>query len=288
MDRDEQVGTLLAGDLGTLAQRDEVVAAAHQLGAKATLAVDLALKLAGNRQHHVLLAHTTRAEGARILAAVTGIDGDDDVALAARHRWQRGGRTRFGGSFRRLSRDGRRQGRDWQGIVRHRLVRRRTGRHGIRRPLGRLHRHTGLGGRLVLIKQIDHQTVTILLVRRQAETLRRYRRRHVEHNAQLPGRPLGHAQAADRSLRGGQLLQTGLQLRAVDVDDNALRCAQGEHTVLHRSAQVEHQTGVVRRAPQAHAADFAGRQHRLGRQQGQRGAQHGKQCPGANGPSHVH
>ena len=82
MNRDEQIGASLARDLGALAQRNEVIAGAHQLGAEALLGVDLALQLLGDGQGHVLFVLTLdRRQGARVFAAMTGIDDDDIVRI---------------------------------------------------------------------------------------------------------------------------------------------------------------------------------------------------------------
>ena len=83
----------------------------------------------------------------------------------------------------------------------------------------------------------------------------------VEDQAQIGGRTLCGAHAGDRRIAQGQLIQPGSQLGAIDVDDDAVGCGQGEHAVLHRTGKIEDQAGVIRRAPQAHAADFRGGQH---------------------------
>ncbi len=44
------------------------------------LGVDLEREFAGDGEHHVFFARAVLADGARILAAMTGVDGDDEVA----------------------------------------------------------------------------------------------------------------------------------------------------------------------------------------------------------------
>ncbi|MCY1449935.1 hypothetical protein D9M71_667080 [compost metagenome] len=171
MDRDEQVGALLAGDLGTLAQRNEVIAGTRQFGAEAFLTVDLTLQLFGDRQHDVFFMLALGARGARVFATVTGVDGDDDVTLAIGHRGQLDRRLRRG----------------------HRHRRRGGDRRGRRRG-------DGVG---LLVEQIDHQAVAVLRVGRQGEALGRHRLLEVNHHAQVGGRTLGRAHAGNRGVGGG-------------------------------------------------------------------------------------
>ncbi|MNM80625.1 hypothetical protein D3C81_925970 [compost metagenome] len=255
MDRDEQVGALLAGDLGTFAQRNEVVAGTRQFGAEALHLVDLPLQLARDRQGDVLLVQATRTQGARVFTAVAGIDGDDDVALAA-------GRNRqLGHRLARRDRHGRR-------------ARRRRGRDG--------------GSKVgALVVQIDHQAVAVLLVGRQDEALRRYLGGQVEHQAHVVRRALRRAHRGDRRVGQLQLVQHGSQLGAIDVDDDAIGRAQGEQAVLHRTGQIEHQAGVVRCAPDAHALDLRGGKNLAGTEC-QQNDETGQQRPQAQPPTHVY
>ncbi|MNP17303.1 hypothetical protein D3C76_1097320 [compost metagenome] len=255
MDRDEQVGALLAGDLGALAQRDEVVAGTRQFGAEALHLVDLPLQFAGDRQGDVLLVQPARAERARVLAAVAGVDGDHHVALAAR-------RSRHPG---------------------HRLA--RSDRHGghVRRGSGR---HVG-GDVGALVVQVDHQAVAVLLVRRQDETLRRHLGGKVEHQAQVAGRALRRAHGGDRRVAQLELVEHGGELGAVDVDDDAVGRAESEQAVLYGAGQVEHQAGVVRCAPDAHALDLCGGKNLAG-SHSQQNEYPGHQRPQAQPPTHFY
>src|SRR3546814_14737244 len=88
---------------------------------------------------------------------MTGVDGDHDVAFAARgsrqlHRWQGRGNRR----------GGRRRGSDgwWLG----------RGARGCR-----------------LIEGVDHQAMTVLFIGRLTEALRRYRRMHIDYPTQCVG-----------------------------------------------------------------------------------------------------
>src|SRR6202042_316760 len=80
VDRDEQVGLVVAGDLETLRKLDEIVAVAGENGLHAGLAVDAGLKVTGDRQRDVFLQRAVWAVRALILAAVTGIDTDHHLA----------------------------------------------------------------------------------------------------------------------------------------------------------------------------------------------------------------
>ncbi|MNI37580.1 hypothetical protein D3C73_916740 [compost metagenome] len=223
MDRDEQVGAFLAGDFGAPAQRNEVVTGTGQFGAEAFHAIDLPLQFTGNGQHHVFFTLTTGTRGPRVFTAVAGIDDHDDVALAGRrwrqlHRWiYRGDRDRG-------------DGRD---------VGRRRNRRSVR----------------WVVEQVDHQAVAILGVRRQGETLRRDGFFQVDDHPQVGRRALSRAHGGDRGVGGGDV-QWRAKAGAVDVDDQSIRGGQGEHAVLHRPAEVEHQARVVRRPPQTNTVDL--------------------------------
>ncbi len=86
VDRDEQVGLDAARLLDALVQRHEEVGVARQHRAHVRVGVDPVAQQHGDRQHHVLLVQAGRAAGAGILAAVAGIDGDDDEAVDLRLR----------------------------------------------------------------------------------------------------------------------------------------------------------------------------------------------------------
>ena len=69
-----------------LVQRHEEVGVARQHRAHVRQRVDAVAQLQRDRQHHVLLVQAARPDRARVLAAVAGVDRDDDQAvdLAAR------------------------------------------------------------------------------------------------------------------------------------------------------------------------------------------------------------
>ena len=75
---------------------DEVVAGARQHRAHAGLGIDLVRELLRDRERDVLLARARLADRARVLAAVAGVDRDDEVALpvAARNLDRHGRRRR--------------------------------------------------------------------------------------------------------------------------------------------------------------------------------------------------
>ena len=224
MDRDEQVGALLAGDFGSPAQWNEVVAGTGQLGAEAFHAVDLTLQLASDLQYHVFLTLAARAGRARVFATVAGVDHHDNVAFAGRG-WRQLDR-RFGRGHRHC---------------RHGCHRWRRGRR--RRGIGRV------------VEQIDHQTVAVLRVRRQREAFRGDGFFQVDDHAQVGRRALGRAHRGDRRVRRLHV-QRRAEGGAIDVDHQPVRGCQGENAVLHRAAEVKDQSRVVRRPPQAHAVDL--------------------------------
>ncbi|MNQ37198.1 hypothetical protein D3C85_507340 [compost metagenome] len=188
---------------------------------------------------------------------MAGVDGDHDVALAARHRRQLAGRglDRGHGSLGRAGRGG---------------------------QLGR----SGLLGGSFLVEQVHHQPVAILLVGRQGETLGRHGGGNVDHHPQIGGCALSGAHAGDRRIAERQLLQLGRQLGAVDIDDDTIGRRQREHGVLDRTGQVEDQACIVRRAPEPHPANLRGSQDISGERRKQN-PNPGKQCARAHTPPHL-
>ena len=74
MDGDEQVGLMLVGDGGARLQRNErvVVAGVDHVGAQARL--QQPAQAQSDVEHQILLHHPVRADGAGVVAAVSGID----------------------------------------------------------------------------------------------------------------------------------------------------------------------------------------------------------------------
>src|SRR5688572_26556211 len=83
VDRDEHVRLRLSRQLGAARQGNERIVVARQVRLQARRRVDLAGEFARDRQGHVLLALAGRAERARILTAMAGVDGDDERTHAA-------------------------------------------------------------------------------------------------------------------------------------------------------------------------------------------------------------
>ena len=223
MNRNKQVGAFFARDFGTTAQRDEVIAGAGQLGAIAFHGIDLALQLTGNCQYHVFFMLAARAGSTRVFTAVTGIDHHDNVTLARGGRWR----------WRQLD-----------------LRLRRVDRHGRHRRNARRWRGwwVGIGG---VVEQVDHEAIAVLGIRGQHEAFRGHDLFKVDHHTQIGRRTLSRAHGGNRCI-SRRHLERGGQGRTVDVDHQAIRRRQGKDAVLDRARQVEHQSRVIRRSPQAH------------------------------------
>ena len=102
MDRDEHVGLLVAGPLDANAMRQEVISLTRQNGAHARFPVDSVLEPPRNCQRDILFARARSAQGAGIVAAMTGVDCHNDVATAGRGRSLHNNWRRVDGrSFRR-------------------------------------------------------------------------------------------------------------------------------------------------------------------------------------------
>ena len=68
--------------MDAVAQLEELVAVAREHRVHARLCVESLGERPGDRERHVLLARAAVADRPRILAAVTGVDRDDDVTVA--------------------------------------------------------------------------------------------------------------------------------------------------------------------------------------------------------------
>ena len=89
--RHEQVGLDLTGDFHAPCKRHEVVAIARHHRAHIRFPVDQCLEPLRDRERDVFLVGPATADGARVFAAVPGVDGYRDQA---HHRWFRCPRTR--------------------------------------------------------------------------------------------------------------------------------------------------------------------------------------------------
>ena len=95
----EKIGLLSRARRDTVLELDEVIAGARQHRAHAWLGIDPVRELLRDRERDVLLARARLADRARVLAAVAGVDRDDEVALPV--------------AARDLDRHGRRGGSSW-------------------------------------------------------------------------------------------------------------------------------------------------------------------------------
>ena len=83
VDGQEHVGLALARQVPAPTQTDVIVTAANQRRRKSGLALEESLQLFRDRQHHFLFPQFARPEGAGVFAAVSRINGDDDIAALA-------------------------------------------------------------------------------------------------------------------------------------------------------------------------------------------------------------
>ena len=95
VDGHEQIRLLRARAAHAVAQRHEVIAVAGEHRLHAGLGIHAALERARDGERHVLLARAVHADGAGILAAVTGVDGDDEIAGLGRRVLRLDGRCRL-------------------------------------------------------------------------------------------------------------------------------------------------------------------------------------------------
>ncbi len=231
VDRDEQVGVVLARDLVALAQWNEIVAVAGQHGLHPRLTIDQRRQVARHRQRDILFQRAARAVCALVLAAVAGVDRHHYLALTVEQR-----RGLLGGGQAGM-------GAHPAMATQHRLD------HGHGRTRGciaRLHRRGrrrhAVAGRI----QIQHQAVIrVGRGRLEHETFQMAARSHTGKQLQPVGLA-GMAHAAEQPLRG----RVG-----EPVGDAAV--AQIHHglpgvladRVIERAGQIEHHAGVGRAGP---------------------------------------
>ena len=81
VDRDEEIGALLVGEVGPLAQRHEDVGAAGQRDLDAEALRHQPRDAPGHVEHHVLLLHAGGPAGAGVVAAVPRVEHDQPERL---------------------------------------------------------------------------------------------------------------------------------------------------------------------------------------------------------------
>ena len=232
MDRDEQVGLHAPRLAHALVQRHEEVGVARQHRAHAGQRVEAVAQLQRDREHHVLLAQAAGADGARVLAAVAGVERDDDQAVdlaSLRACWAAASGA---GAGRSGADAGCRGGAapapaalDAADELAQRI---------LHAPARRACRHASLsrisassGSRSCSRVQVEHQPVPVGRHRLQRELLRPHRLLQVDHQAHHARLVLADAHAGDERVVGAhladQLAQRRAELEAVDVDHQARR-----------------------------------------------------------------
>ena len=200
MDRYEEVCLYLARFLHARLQRNEIVTVADEQAAQSGFAVEFRLKATRDGERHVLFVSAAAALGARILAAMTCVDGDDERARGAPRALSRR-RARPSRCASVLSRTASSCGfRTRFGTVRDR----RRSVSGGRCRLSaasccslalRHQRHQRIGRRERI--DVHHQTVTVVADRFEAEDLRLRFALQVEHDAQHAGFETAHPHRLD-------------------------------------------------------------------------------------------
>ena len=299
---DEHVRARLARQAGTVVERDEHVAVAGQVGPEAGRGVDLAAQLARDRQSDVLLAGPAGPDCAWVLAAMSGINGNDQRAHDCRglHRRRvrgsllhdgrlRGYRRRLPHGHRLRLHGGHRGGRRHlcrrgvgaaaAGHLRDQPVGRRVGRaRGIccgRRRCRRL-----VLPRYVSDQRRDRIAATAGFVRPfhyQPGTAggRLHARAHCHHRRGQVEDDAGHARLGLAAAHGlhqargrGQLESVG-QAAAGQIDHQPVGIGQRDHLEFGLPAQCQLGAGARGAAVQAQIIDF----RRLGNVPDQAGQQ---------------
>src|SRR5471032_2077557 len=81
-----------------------------------------------------------------------------------------------------------------------------------------------------------------------------------------------------------QLTEITTEVGATQIDDQPLGCAQGKSLVLHRSAEIEHQSQLVIRTPEPRVANLRGRNTK-GQCEGRAGQNQVEQVTSVHGES---
>ena len=120
--------------------------------------------------------------------------------------------------------------------------------------------------------QVQHQSMALPILGRQEKTVELHRLIQVEDDSRIALAKMPGADRADHRTGQGQLTEIATQASAVQIDDQALRCAQSEGLVLHRATQIEHQPQLVGVFPQPRITDLRGG-NSPGQHQGRAGQQ---------------
>jgi hypothetical protein len=194
VDRHEEVRLYLPRFFDACLQRNEIVAVANEKTAQAGFAVELRLQAARDGERHVLFIDAAAALGARILAAMPCVDGDDQRARGCSPRFPR----RRGRLLSPIA------------LVADRVLVRLQdqARHGGHRR-GRCRLLRGLLFSLALRHQrhqrigrherihVHHQTVAVVADRFEMEHLRLCFALEIEHDAQHAGFETAHPHRLD-------------------------------------------------------------------------------------------
>ena len=216
MDADKQIGLHLSGLLHSHMQGNKVVGVAREIGANGVAidrtCIDTVAQAVRQTQHHVLFARAAGPDGAGILAAMTGVECDDDQAVGG------GARLRFDLDFR--------------------LSLRWPGRRLLTLLCDQIAQRIGLGLRCGIFLQpfsnqclqrvgglrrieVKHQSVLVGGHRCQGKYLGRDRLLQVQHQAHHTGSALSHPDARDRGVVGAhfghQCLEGRIELDAFNV-----------------------------------------------------------------------
>ena len=207
---------MLARDLGSAPEADEVVTAADEDRLHARDSIDPASERLGDGEHHVLLADPRTGHRTGVVATVAGIDGDDHVALLP------------GGAAR--------------GLLAHRGRLRSAGRVDVDDQavavLSIGLEQEALGPHPPLHVEHHPQIVPLPVAR-----------------ATLGRLAVRGPDAREEAIAGTGLGNTLQELGAAQIDHHPVGAAKHEQRVLHGAVDVEDDPGVIRRRPRPDVLD---------------------------------
>ena len=103
-----------------------------------------------------------------------------------------------------------------------------------------------------IIKQINHQTITVLLICGQGKALWADGATEIQHHSHAGFIAHGGTNTSNRSIFELQAFEGGFNTGVLKIHHQTTGVLQRKNIVLNSTAEIQNQPGFVRRAPQSH------------------------------------